>query len=321
VYKVLKDLGIAMDWQAPTVNETTWGERVAAIDFAVSPRLPQERSIIRIKPVRDLSGTEILHGNFFTSSTLKVAGMSTAMYQRFDRRVFVVRYYENELACIQELRSDKLANVLAAMPELTPELLAALRQINRVETGQQVEDSAGDDVMAMLNKGTLAFAFVIAGQGPTAFGMPEMFAPGHSLRHHGVIEKTSILMTDGRYSGVTKGACIGHAVPEAFAGGGIGALIDGDLLWARLREKRVDLLDGDAFIGGRLVPLPSPPLAERRELIAARWARMEKRQSQIAASSLLDHVADAEFGVVPLAVHRRATIALPYAGKADGSAR
>ena len=311
VYKVLKDLGVAMDWEAPTINEMTWAERVAAIDFAVAPQLPQERSVIRVRPVRDLSGTAVLRGNFFTSSVLKVAGMSTALYERFDGRAFVVRYYENEVACNQELRSNRLADILAAMPELTPELLAALRVINGSGRHEQ------DDVMAMLNKGSLAFAFVIAGQGPTAFGMPEMFAPSQSLRHHGVIEKTSILLTDGRYSGVTKGACIGHAVPEAFAGGGIGALIDGDLLWARLSEKRVDLLDRGAFIDGRLVPLNGPPLAERRELIAARRARMEKRQLQIAASSLLDYVADAEFGVVPLAVHRRATIALPHANKAD----
>ena len=313
VYKVLKELGVEMDWQAPTINEMSWGERVAALDFAVSPQLPQERSVIRTNPVRDLSGTDILHGNFFSSSVLKVAGMSTAMYQRFDGRVFFVRYYENEVACNQDLRSNKLAEILAGLPELTPELLAALCVINGTRQRGEERD---DDVMTMLGKGTLAFAFVIAGQGPAAFGMPEMFAPSHSLRHHGVIEKTSILMTDGRYSGVTKGACIGHAVPEAFAGGGIGALIDGDLLWARLSEKRVDLLDRDAFIGGRLVPLNGPPLAERRELIAERRARMEMRQLQIAASSLLDHVADAEFGVVPLAAHRRATIALSHASRA-----
>ncbi len=306
VYKVLKDLSVAMDWDAPTISGKTWGERVAAIDFAVSPQLPQQRSLIRIEPVRALSGTAVLRGNFFTSSVLKVAGMSTALYERFDGRAFVVRYYENEESCNQELRSNKLVDILAAMPELTPELLAALRVINGAGQPGRARD---DDVMAMLNQGTLAFAFVIAGQGPVAFGMPEMFAPSQSLRHHGVIERTSILMTDGRYSGVTKGACIGHTVPEAFAGGGIGALIDGDLLWARLCEKRVDLLDRATFLDGRLAPLAGPPLAERRELIAARRARMEKRQLQIAASSLLDNVADAEFGVVPLAVHKRATIA------------
>ena len=190
---------------------------------------------------------------------------------------------------------------LAAAPGLTPGPLSALREANG-----GVSDGAGDDALAMINEGTLAFAFVIAGQGPEAFGMPEMFAPSQCLRHHGVIEKSSILMTDGRYSGVSKGACIGHTVLEAFTGGGIGALRSGDLLWVRLGEKRIDLLDPAAFIGGRL--LPEAPFAERRELIAERRARMEKRQLMIAASSLLDSATDAEYGVVPLAVSRRASL-------------
>jgi dihydroxyacid dehydratase/phosphogluconate dehydratase len=303
LYKVLKDLGVPMDWDAPTVTGKTWGQRVAEIDVAVSPALPQERSIIRLKPVRHISGTDILRGNFFTSCTLKVSGMSTGIYERFNGRAFLVRYYENEEACNLELRSHNLLEVLSRMPELTPELLAAFRIIN----GGQADDSA-DDALAMISRGTLAFAFVIAGQGPAAFGMPEMFAPSHSLRHHGVIEKSSLLMTDGRYSGVTMGACIGHTVPEAFAGGGIGALADGDLLWARLTEKRVDLLERAAFLDGRLSPLNRPPIAERQGLIAARRVRMEKRQLQIAACSIMDNVSNAEFGVVPMAVHRRATI-------------
>jgi len=108
------------------------------------------------------------------------------------------------------------------MSELGPDLLAAFRRFN---------DAAADEsVLAMVESGTLAFALVIAGQGPRAFGMPEMFAPSQYLRHHGVIiERTSIMMTDGRYSGVTKGACVGHVVPEAFGAGGIGALNNGDL--------------------------------------------------------------------------------------------
>jgi len=49
----------------------------------------------------------------------------------------------------------------------------------------------------------------------------------------------------------------------------------------------------------------------RRDLIAARRARMERRQLMIAASSILDNVTNAEFGVVPMPVHRRATIPWP----------
>ena len=167
---------------------------------------------------------------------------------------------------------------------------------------------AGDTLEQMVVKGTLGFAFVIAGQGPKAFGMPEMFAPSAYLRHQGILEKTSLLMTDGRYSGVTKGACIGHVTPEAFEGGGIGSLATGDLLWVRLTERRIDLLDRDAFLAGKLEPVAAAPIAERAGLIAERQARMEKRKRQVAACNWIDDTTSAETGVVPLAVDRRATL-------------
>ena len=300
IYKVLDKLRVPMDLDAPTVAGQTWRERLRDIGQPVSPLLPQERSVIRIHPVRDISGTDILRGNFFSSCTLKVAGMSTEQYQRFDGHVFVVRYYENEHPCNSELHSNDLVATLGAMPELTPDLLAALRRFNHAP--------AEENVTEMIADGSLSFAFVIAGQGPKAFGMPEMFAPSQYLRHHGVVEKTSIMMTDGRYSGVTKGACVGHMVPEAFEGGGIGSLVNGDLLWVRLSEKRIDILDRQAFLNGELRPLAAPPFDERRELIAARQSRMEARQEQVAACSLMDNVSTAEYGVVPMAVHRRAKL-------------
>lgn len=304
LYKVLHDLGVPMDLDAPTVSGQTWRERVGAIPVAVSPNLPEERSVIRIQPVREMSGTDVMCGNFFSSATLKVAGMSNASYERFNGRVFVVRYYENEIDCNDDLRSTDLVERLAAQPELTPALLAALARCNG--------GSAGQDARAMIMAGTLSFAFVIAGQGPRAFGMPEMFAPSQYMRHHGVIEHSAIMITDGRYSGVTKGACVGHMVPEAHEGGGIGALVSGDLLWVRLAERRIDWLDSASFLAdGRLEAPPQAPFEARAGLVAGRRGRIEERQLQVAACNLLDAVSDAEYGVVPLAVHRRALLPWP----------
>jgi dihydroxy-acid dehydratase len=300
LFKALTDLGVPMDLDAPTVAGLTWGQRVAAIPVAVSPELPQERSIIRIQPIRAISGTDVMRGNFFSSCTLKVAGMSTESYNRFNGRVFLVRYYENEIDCNEEMRATNLVERLAALPALTPELLAALRRFNGAPGDQ--------DVRSMIEQGTLAFAFVIAGQGPKAFGMPEMFAPSQNLRHHGVVEKTSIMITDGRYSGVTKGACVGHMVPEAYEGGGIGALVDGDLLWVQLSDRRIDLLELAAFLRGDLLVPDQAPMAERADLLAKRHARIEARQLQVAACSMMDNITDAEYGVVPLSVHKRATL-------------
>ena len=304
VYKVLGRLGVPLDLAAPTVSGQTWAERVAAVGDPVARELPQDRSLIRLTPVREVSGTDILRGNICSSATLKLAGLSSETMARFDGRIFVVRYYENEAACNRELRSGQLVESLAAMPALTPRLLSALAQAN----GSASLSAQAATARALIEDGRLAFAFVIAGQGPSAFGMPEMFAPSQSLRHHGIIERSSLLMTDGRYSGVTKGACIGHVVPEANAGGAIGALQDGDLLWLRFGERRIDLIDPQAFFDGRCEPLDTLPFAERQDLIEARQRRIEERKLQIAATSLLDHETNAEYGVVPLSVHRRATL-------------
>ncbi|MDR3495009.1 MAG: dihydroxy-acid dehydratase [Ancalomicrobiaceae bacterium] len=301
IYKVLADLGVPMDLDAPTVDGKTWGQRIAALKVAVSPELPEEKSVIRSKPIRAISGTDVMRGNFFSSCTLKVSGMASEQVRRFDGRVFLVRHYENETDCNRELQSTTLVKTLCETMELPAALTDRLRAVNGGD--------AGDTLEQMVIKGTLAFAFVIAGQGPKAFGMPEMFAPSAYLRHQGILEKTSMLMTDGRYSGVTKGACVGHVTPEAYEGGGIGALQTGDLLWVRLSERRIDLLDRDAFLAGRLEPLAAPPLAERAGLIAERHARMEKRKRQVAACSWIDDTTSAETGVVPLSVDRRAVLA------------
>lgn len=300
IYKVLHDLGVPMNLAAPTVSGKTWGERIAALPEAVSASLPQEKSVIRIQPIRDISGTDIMRGNFFSSCTLKVAGMATGQFRRFDGRVFLVRYYENEALCNHELQSNDLVGTLCRSMELPDALLAQLRVVNGGD--------AGDSLEQMVARGTIAFAFVIGGQGPKAFGMPEMFAPSAYLRHQGILERTSILMTDGRYSGVTKGACVGHVTPEAYEGGGIGALRNGDLLWVQLTGGRIDLLDRAAFLQGNLQALAEVPRAARAALIAERQARMEQRKNQVAACSWIDSTSSAEYGVVPDSVNRRAVL-------------
>ena len=97
-------------------------------------------------------------------------------------------------------------------------------------------------------------------------------------------------------------------VRRAFEGGGIGTLMSGDLLWVRLSDRRIDLIDKEAFLAGDIAPLAGAPFAERKELLEHRQAAIELRQRQIAACNILDNVSSAEYGAVPLAVHRRATI-------------
>jgi dihydroxy-acid dehydratase len=64
------------------------------------------------------------------------------------------------------------------------------------------------------------------------------------------------LITDGRFSGGTRGACIGHVSPEAAAGGPIGALLNGDIVEIDLEARKLDVRLSDEVIQKRLADLP-----------------------------------------------------------------
>src|SRR5258708_5146377 len=82
---------------------------------------------------------------------------------------------------------------------------------------------------------------VIRYEGPRGGpGMQEMLAPTANIMGMGLGEKVA-LITDGRFSGGTRGACIGHVSPEAAAGGPIAALVDGDIIKIDLIERRLDV--------------------------------------------------------------------------------
>jgi dihydroxyacid dehydratase/phosphogluconate dehydratase len=300
LYRVLSDLGVPMDLDAMTVSGT-WRARTRTLTTPVDPALG-DRAVIRTLPVRKMSGVEVLRGSFLESCVVKVSGMSDAQYAGFDDHVFVVRYYENEHVCNADFAARDLIDRLKATEGVDEALIRAVVARN----GGEAADLA--DLPGLLERHLLSFAFIIAGQGPQAYGMPEMFSPSQNLRHHRMLEASSILMTDGRYSGVTKGACIGHTTPEAFAGGGIGFLRNGDILRLKLTERRVDLLDRAAFLAGREESVDPTRDAGRAALHAERMARMEHRRLDIAACNLMDHVSDAAHGVVPEAVDRRAVL-------------
>jgi dihydroxyacid dehydratase/phosphogluconate dehydratase len=79
---------------------------------------------------------------------------------------------------------------------------------------------------------------VLIGIGPGS-GMPETYQITSALKY--VRDGSRIaLLTDGRFSGVSTGACIGHVSPEAWAGGPIGRLREGDLVRLRIDTRSLD---------------------------------------------------------------------------------
>ena len=97
---------------------------------------------------------------------------------------------------------------------------------------------------------------VIRYEGPRGGpGMREMLGPTSILSGMGMGDSVA-LITDGRFSGATRGAAIGHVSPEAAARGPIAALKDGDMIQIDIPKHRIDVDLSDKEIKGRLARLP-----------------------------------------------------------------
>ncbi|NUP89417.1 MAG: dihydroxy-acid dehydratase [Candidatus Sumerlaeia bacterium] len=90
-------------------------------------------------------------------------------------------------------------------------------------------------------------------------GMQEMLAPTSYIMGRGLGDKCA-LITDGRFSGGTSGACIGHVSPEAAAGGEIGLLRDGDIIDIDIPAQTMNArVTGAEFAERRKTWTPLPP--------------------------------------------------------------
>ncbi len=92
---------------------------------------------------------------------------------------------------------------------------------------------------------------IIRNEGPRGGpGMQEMLSPTSYIVGMGLGDQVA-LITDGRFSGGTAGACIGHVSPEAAEGGPIGLLREGDRLRIDFPNRRIDILVADAELAIR----------------------------------------------------------------------
>jgi dihydroxy-acid dehydratase len=99
---------------------------------------------------------------------------------------------------------------------------------------------------------------VIRYEGPKGGpGMQEMLAPTSYIMGRGLGEKVA-LITDGRFSGGTRGACIGHVSPEAAAGGNIGLVKDGDIIDIDIPARKIELKVSEKELAKRRASWKAP---------------------------------------------------------------
>lgn len=120
---------------------------------------------------------------------------------------------------------------------------------------------------------------VIRYEGPKGGpGMREMLSPTASLAGRG-LDSSVALLTDGRFSGATRGAAIGHVSPEAADGGEIGIIKDGDIISINIPEGRVELKISEAELSERMKNFV-PKEAEIKTGVLGKYARSVSSASE-----------------------------------------
>lgn len=92
---------------------------------------------------------------------------------------------------------------------------------------------------------------VLPFQGPRAAGMPELFYLTEALAGHPRLGSSVALVTDGRFSGGTRGLCVGHVSPEAAAGGLLAAVRDGDTIEIDAGRAKLNVVETAGGARGR----------------------------------------------------------------------
>ncbi len=138
----------------------------------------------------------------------------------------------------------------------------------------KIYESQEDAVTGILNGEIEAGqVVVIRYEGPRGGpGMPEMLSPTSAIMGMRLGDKVALL-TDGRFSGGTRGACIGHISPEAADKGPIAAIKDGDIISINIPENKLTVDLSDTEIEDRLKNKPIFQLKIKKGYLA-RYARM-----------------------------------------------
>ncbi|AMO55155.1 dihydroxy-acid dehydratase [Endozoicomonas montiporae] len=135
------------------------------------------------------------------------------------------------------------------------------------------EDAVNDILEGRVKSGDVV---IVRYEGPKGGpGMQEMLYPTSYLKSKG-LGKECALLTDGRFSGGTSGLSIGHASPEAAAGGAIGLVEQGDRIRIDIPNRTIDVLVSDEV------------LAQRRQAMDAKgkagWKPLKDRPRKVSAA-------------------------------------
>ena len=151
----------------------------------------------------------------------------------------------------------------------------------KVFTGEAIVFDSQEEAQAAIDNGEVreGHVVVIRYEGPKGGpGMPEMLAPTSAIQGRGLGTKVA-LITDGRFSGASRGISIGHISPEAAEGGPIALVENGDTITIDLPNRTINLEVSDEILAERRTKLtPFEPKIKRGWL--ARYSKLVTNASQ-----------------------------------------
>ena len=147
-------------------------------------------------------------------------------------------------------KSRKFGSIAVLKGNLAPQ--GAVIKFSAVEPDMMVHQGPAkvfnreEDALAAILKGRVepGSVIILRYEGPRGSGMPEILATTEALATIPALSNTAIV-TDGRFSGATRGPCIGHVSPEASRGGPIALIADGDLISIDIPNRKLSVTGCD----------------------------------------------------------------------------
>ena len=145
-------------------------------------------------------------------------------------------------------RSKQFGSIAVLYGNLAPDgavvkhsaVIASMHQhIGPAAVFDREEDAQAAIVAGRIEPGAVV---VIRYEGPKGSGMPEMYMTTDALVYDERLDGTVALVTDGRFSGASRGPCIGHVSPEAAEGGAIALVQEGDLIEIDIPARRLAIV-------------------------------------------------------------------------------
>ncbi|MCQ2146187.1 MAG: dihydroxy-acid dehydratase, partial [Bacteroidales bacterium] len=126
-------------------------------------------------------------------------------------------------------------------------------------------------------------AVIIRYEGPVGSGMPEMFYTTEAISSDQELGKSIALITDGRFSGASKGPAIGHVSPEAAKGGPIALVEEGDLIHIDIPGRKLDIvgINGKTLSSNEIESI----LSDRKKA----WSPKEPKYTSGALKYFIEH--------------------------------